>query len=104
MTTVVERIEGHYEVNEVPYGRDYSWYPECVVVECVCGKRVSLTATETICQCGADHTVLVKEELKSRPPSEEGPCPEDECREWRRHEDEYLRSEYNEQLEWEIMK
>ena len=104
MTTVIERTEGHYEVYEFPYGKDYTWNPECVMVECECGERLSLTATETICECGADHTTLVQEELKSRPSREQDPCPEDECREWRKHKDEYLRSEYNEQLEWEQIK
>ncbi len=104
MTTVIERTEGHYEVYEVPYGKDYVWSPECVVVECECGQRLSLRATETTCGCGADHTTLVQQELKSQAPSEQTPSPEDECREWRRHEDEYLRSEYNDWLEWEQIK
>ncbi len=104
MATFVRHTEGYYEVYKIPYGRDYCWNPECVVVECGCGERLTLTASETVCQCGADHTTLVQEELKSRPPSEENPSPEDECRDWKRHKDEYLRSEYNEQLEWERIK
>ncbi len=104
MTTVIERTVGHYEVREIPYGKDYVWCPECVVVECDCGERLTLTASETVCQCGADHTTLVQEELKSRPSSKQTPSPEDECRDWRRHKDEYLHSEYNEQLEWEKLK
>ena len=104
MATIIRHTEEHYEVHEIPYGRDYNWCPESVVVECDCGERLTLTASETICKCGADHTTLVHEELKSRPPSEETPSPEDECRDWKRHKDEYLRSEYNEQLEWEQIK
>jgi hypothetical protein len=104
MTSVIERTEGHYEVYEIPYGKDYVWCPECVVVECDCGERPSLTVTETTCECGADHTGLVQEELKSQAPSEETPSPEDECEEWRKHKDEYLHSEHNDQLEWEMMK
>ena len=104
MTTVIERTEGHYEVYELPYGKDYNWCPECVIVECECGERLSLTATETICECGADHTTLVYKELKSRPPSEETSSTNDECREWRNYEDEYLRSEQDYKQEWERMK
>ncbi len=101
MTTVIERTEGHYEVHEVPYGKDYVWNPEYVVVECDCGEKLSLTPTQTNCKCGSDHTALVQEELNSRASSKQTPSPEDECREWRRHEDQYLRSEYNDWLEWE---
>ena len=104
MATIISHTEEHYEVHEIPYGRDYNWCPESVIVECDCGERLTLTASETACKCGADHTTLVHEELKSRPPSEQTPSPKDECRDWKRHEDEYLRSEYNEQLEWEQIK
>ncbi len=100
MTTVIERIEGHYEVQEIPYGKDYIWCPECVIVECHCGERTSLTATETICKCGADHTALIQAELKSRATSGESPSPDDECREWKRKQEEYLHSEYYDWLEW----
>ncbi len=104
MTTVIERTEGHYEVYEIPYGKDYVWNPGCVVVECECGERPSLTGTETTCECGADHTALIQEELKFRTSSEETPSPEDECQEWRRNQEEYLHSEYYDRLEWEQIK
>ena len=104
MANITRHTEGHYEVHEVPYGRDYNWNPECVIVECDCGERLTLTASETRCKCGADHTVLVQEELKARAPSEETPSPEDECRDWKRHEDEYLHSEQDYEQEWERMK
>ena len=100
MTTVAERIRGHYEVREIPYGKAYVWCPDFVVVECDCGEKASLTASETICKCGADHTTLIQTELKSRAPSEETPSTEDECREWERKQDEYLHSEYYDWLEW----
>ncbi len=101
MTTVIERIKGHYEVREIPYGKDYVWCPECVVVECDCGERLSLTTSETSCKCGADHTALIQRELEAQPPSEESPSPEDECREWSTKQKEYLHSEYYDRLEWE---
>ena len=104
MATVIRHTEEHYEVHEIPYGKDYVWNPECVIVECDCGERLTLTASETICKCGADHRVLVQEELDSRAPGEKRPSPDDECREWRKYEDEYLRSEQNDHLEWDRMK
>ncbi len=104
MATVIKHTEGHYEVHKILYGKGYVWCPECVVVECDCRERLTLTATETTCKCGADHSALVQEELKSRPPSEETPSPEDECRDWRRHKDEYLHSEQIYKWEWERMK
>ena len=104
MATIIRHTEEHYEVHEIPYGRDYNWCPESVIVECDCGERLSLTATETTCTCGADHTALVQEGLNSLASSEQTPSPKDECSEWRRHQEEYLRSEHNDQLEWEIMK
>ncbi len=100
MTTVVEHIEGGYEVHELPYGKDYAWCPECVVVECECGQRLTLTAAETRCRCGADHTSLVREELDSRRLSEGASHPwDEEYHEWRKKQDEYLLSEEHYQLE-----
>jgi hypothetical protein len=100
MTTVVECIEGHYEVEETSYGRTYVWRPEHVVVECDCGERLVMRASETVCSCGADHADLVREELASRKPSDEAPHPwEAGYWEWRRKRDEYLLSEETYRLE-----
>jgi hypothetical protein len=65
---VIERVAEHYDVQEVEFGRSYIWCPECVMVECDCGKRVTLTRSELIdtqpdCECGMDHTVSVREEV-----------------------------------------
>jgi hypothetical protein len=63
MLTMVERVEGHYEVQDVEFGQVYRWCPECVVVECDCGERLSLTGSTTVCSwCGAAHTDIVQEE------------------------------------------
>jgi hypothetical protein len=100
MTTVIECIEGHYEVEETSYGRAYVWRPEHVVVECDCGERLVLTASETVCGCGADHAALVKETLASLKVSDGVPHPwEAEYQEWRRKQNEYLLSEEIYQLE-----
>ena len=101
MSTVIERTQGHYEVHETSYGEAYVWCPECVVVECDCGERLVLSASLTTCGCGADHATLVREELASRCSSEEVSHPlEDEYREWRKKQDEFLRSESHDWLEW----
>ncbi|MBA3474510.1 MAG: hypothetical protein H0T57_15040 [Rubrobacter sp.] len=68
MMKVIERVAEHYDMQEVEFGRSYSWCPECVVVECKCGKRVTLTRSELIdtmpdCECGLDHTASVREEM-----------------------------------------
>ena len=94
MTTVIERTQGHYEVQETSYGEAYVWRPECVVVECDCGERPGLTASLSTCRCGADHANLVREELASRRSSDEASHPwYEEYREWRKEQDELSYSE-----------
>jgi hypothetical protein len=67
MTAVIGSTEGHYEVHKTSYGEDYvSWCHGCVVVECDCGKRPVLSASETVCGCGTDHAALVSEVLSSQ--------------------------------------
>lgn len=64
---VIERTEGHYDVEEVEFGTLYRWCPQCVVVECDCGERLTLTRSETTCErCGVDHAPIVREELATR--------------------------------------
>jgi hypothetical protein len=61
---VLERVQAHYEVQEVEFGRVYKWCPESVLVECECGEMNTLTASGTTCEeCGAEHTGLVREDL-----------------------------------------
>jgi hypothetical protein len=91
----VEHVEGHYDVQEVEFGRVYWWCPECVVVECKCAKRTTfkrstLAADSVItCECGEDranglqeeevltHQMLEDEDIHPwrywRPPEGEGP-------------------------------
>jgi hypothetical protein len=104
MTNIVECTQGHYEVQKTSYGEAYVWCPECVVAECDCGERLVLTASETLCRCGADHAALVREELAYRRVSEEASHPWDaEYREWRQKQDESLRSESHDWLEWRVI-
>ena len=94
MTTMIERTEGHYEVQRSSYGEAYVWCPECVVVECDCGERPVLSAFETVCGCGADHAALVREVLASRQAADGISHPWDaEYDEWRKKQGEVLLSE-----------
>lgn len=64
MVAIIEHIRGHYDVQEVEFGRVYRWRPECVIAECRCGERTSLTAasTATCDWCGTDLAVVFREE------------------------------------------
>ena len=71
MAKVIERVQAHYEVQDVEMGKVYRWRPETVVVECTCGEQLSLSAFETTCpECGADHAAIVEEMLVVRPADE----------------------------------
>jgi hypothetical protein len=104
MTTMIDCTYGHYEVQKTSYGEAYVWCPERVVVECDCGERPVLNTSETVCRCGTDHVALVREELASRGLSRGASHPwEVEYDEWRKKQDEYLRTEYNDWLEWRVI-
>ncbi len=104
MTTVIERIRGHYEVQETSYGEAYVWCPECVVIECDCGERPVLSASLSNCGCGTDHRALVWKELASKRSSEEDSHPlEDEYRQWREKQKEFLHSESHDWVEWRAL-
>ncbi len=68
VATLLGRVEGHYEVQGVEFGHVYKWYPDSVLVECGCGRRLSLTSSATRCGgCSRDHAHLVRGELAGRP-------------------------------------
>jgi hypothetical protein len=70
-TKVIERLDAHYEVQEVPMGKVYRWCPERLLVECNCGKRPTLAASTSTCtKCGKDHALLIQEALEPRPEKE----------------------------------
>ena len=96
MTTVIECTEGHYEVQETSYGEAYIWCPRCVVVQCECGMRPVLSASETVCGCGTDHAALVRKVLASQKVPHSW---DSEYDEWRKKHDEYLLSEDTYSLE-----
>ena len=67
---VFERIPEHYDVEEMPFGRDYRWSPEQVVLKCSkCGKRTTYKRSEILgsevirCECGKGNTARIQEEL-----------------------------------------
>ena len=66
---VIEHIQGHYDVEDVEFGRVYKWHPGSVVVECVCGERLTLTSSAPTCgECGADHASILREVSAGRRP------------------------------------
>ena len=70
---VIERIEGYYEAQEVPFGVVYQWHPGYMLIECGCGERLALTCFISTCsKCGADYVAVVQEELAAQ-------CSEDEA-------------------------
>lgn len=67
MVNTIERVEGHYEVQEVELGRVYRWCPEYVLIDCDCGERMTLTSSTTTCwRCGLDHSALLEEEVTAQ--------------------------------------
>jgi hypothetical protein len=69
---VIERTEGHYEVQDVEFGTVYRWTSETVVVACDCGERQLLSSFATTCEaCGADHAAVFRGESVARQPQDE---------------------------------
>ena len=59
-------------------------------MECDCGERPVLSASEAVCSCGTDHAALVNEVLSSQRESHRWDA---EYHEWRKEQDGYLLSE-----------
>jgi hypothetical protein len=64
MLTAVRQNVGHYEVQEVDFGRVYRWCPGHIDTDCECGERLNLTAcSNTICpRCGTNRAATIREE------------------------------------------
>lgn len=61
-TKVKVRAEGHYEIQELPSGRDYVWVPAHALIECGCGQEIDADIHHTACpNCGTDHTAVLRE-------------------------------------------
>ena len=68
MAKVIERLDAHYEVQDVEFGKVYKWHPESLVLECDCGEKPSLTASKSACgECGADYRDLLEDVLEDHP-------------------------------------
>jgi hypothetical protein len=69
---IIEKSVGHYETQDVDFGRVYRWQPGGVTVECEeCGKRSThtksaLTRSLITCDCGNEYTATIREELVSQ--------------------------------------
>lgn len=71
-TKAIERVKAHYEVQDVEMGKVYRWCPESVVVECECGKKLTLADFKNACgECDTDHRAIAEEVLEARPEQEE---------------------------------
>jgi hypothetical protein len=89
---IIERVPEHYDVQEVQFGRVYGWHPESVVVECRCGKRMTLKRWDIIdsppdCECGKDHTASIREEVVVELLDEDYEATHHPWRYWRTSED-----------------
>ncbi len=77
---IIERTEGHYEVQEVELGKVYTWRSDSVLIECDCGARPELTRLATTCgECDEDYAIAIEEELAARQRRME----EEDLRPWR---------------------
>ena len=64
MVQIVEHIQAHYESREMPFATVYEWHPAYAALECECGEKVILSATNTITtcrRCGADLGTFVRD-------------------------------------------
>lgn len=62
MLTAIERTKGHYEVQEVDFGRVYRWCPERDDIECECSERLDVTAI-SVGACppyGTNHAATIR--------------------------------------------
>jgi len=105
MVQIVERVQAHYEVHEVPFGKTYEWHPATVALECECGQKATLSATSTITTCsgcGADLGDAFVHDLQER----EGRLPDKLTHPWiydakeRAHQHQHDEDTYPEGSPW----
>lgn len=61
---LIERESAHYEVQEGPYGKVYSWRPEHVLFECDCGETLAGSSERVECRCGAVYEGFGRERVE----------------------------------------
>jgi hypothetical protein len=94
MTRIKVRIEGHYEVQALPFGRDYVWVPGGASIECDCGQVIDVDAQHTRCPtCGADRMDVLRELVGSRLGAETPRPWRGEYEDWRAHRGDRTESE-----------
>jgi len=60
---IIERVQAHYEGHEMPFGKTYEWHPAYLALECECGEKTTLSATNAITtcpRCGAELGTFVE--------------------------------------------
>jgi hypothetical protein len=58
---IVECTAGHYEAQDVEFGRVYRWMPANALVECDCGQLFSVEESMAACpRCEVDYTGVVR--------------------------------------------
>ncbi len=60
---IIERLAGRYKAQDASYGTSYGREPGWLRVECGFGARSVLTRAATVCGCGTDYKVIVRDEL-----------------------------------------
>lgn len=92
---VIEREKAHYEVQEVPYGKVYSWRPERVLFECGCGERLVWKGGSARCRCGVTYEGLGNGGIERQPEKDVDHPWLEEYETWRRVKlDNGLQHEY----------
>ena len=64
MSRIVERIQAHYDIVEVPFGRIYQWHQAHLTLECDCGETLTFSGSSAILtciRCGAQYGTLVND-------------------------------------------
>jgi hypothetical protein len=91
VTQIIERVEGHYEVQAFEMGTVYIWCPESLVIECDC-EQTFTTEGDMVAscpRCDAEHTGVAREQ-------EGKPLTEDEAyRPVRREYEAWMKDEGN---------
>jgi predicted RNA-binding Zn-ribbon protein involved in translation (DUF1610 family) len=91
-------IEGHYEMREMSYGKDYVWQTSHAIIACDCGQVMDVDEHHTTCpNCGTDHSDLMRQ-VAGRHLSDDVLHPwHRDYEEWKRFKER--RTEYQEWLE-----
>jgi hypothetical protein len=95
VTKIELSVQAHYEVEELPYGKDYRWVPARALVECDCGRTMVVDAGNAVCSgCGSDFADRIRKISERR-------LPDEVLRPWRPdYEAQEGSEEHREDQEW----